>query len=195
MGDDIIAIFCFCNLKFSHTVTTSSTIDELRTLASSRWLSLSHADFFFTCVCDGHKVNLKLDFQLQAMISYYIRRECKTFDLVIEFEGEFLSSNDFGASSSAPPRGDCNVVEDEMAEDTMAAFVEDGTQVYRPRRLKEWEDALGDVGQEFIGGAEAVRLAVDKHCIAFGFHYTVVKSAPNRYTVKVLFSKSILSLL
>ncbi|RZC45454.1 hypothetical protein C5167_038403 [Papaver somniferum] len=53
------------------------------------------------------------------------------------------------------------------------------------RRLKEWENVLGDVGQQFLGGVNVVRAAVDKHCIYTGYPYPIVKSAPYHYTVKV----------
>ncbi|RZC69750.1 hypothetical protein C5167_032888 [Papaver somniferum] len=53
------------------------------------------------------------------------------------------------------------------------------------RRLKEWENVLGDVGQQFLVGFNVVRAAIDKHCIYTGYPYPIVKSAPYRYTVKV----------
>ncbi|RZC56362.1 hypothetical protein C5167_015226 [Papaver somniferum] len=52
------------------------------------------------------------------------------------------------------------------------------------RRLKEWENVLGDVGQQFLGRVNVVRAAVDKHCIYTGYPYAIVKSAPYRHTVK-----------
>ncbi|KAI3890605.1 hypothetical protein MKX03_010682, partial [Papaver bracteatum] len=51
-------------------------------------------------------------------------------------------------------------------------------------RLKDWENVLGDVGKQFVGGVNVVRSAVDKHCIFTGHTYATVKSAPYRYTVK-----------
>ncbi|KAI3858080.1 hypothetical protein MKW98_029554, partial [Papaver atlanticum] len=53
------------------------------------------------------------------------------------------------------------------------------------KRLKEWENVLGDVGQQFLGGVNVVRVAVDKYCIYNGYPYAIVKSAPYRYTIKV----------
>ncbi|RZC55683.1 hypothetical protein C5167_014532 [Papaver somniferum] len=55
------------------------------------------------------------------------------------------------------------------------------------RRLKEWENVLGDVGQQFLVGVNVVRASVDKNCIYTGYPYPIVKSAPYRYTVKVFF--------
>ncbi|RZC51612.1 hypothetical protein C5167_020042 [Papaver somniferum] len=52
-------------------------------------------------------------------------------------------------------------------------------------RLKEWENILGDVGQQFLGGVNVVRAAVDKHCIYTGYPYPIVKSVLYHYTVKV----------
>ncbi|XP_026383849.1 uncharacterized protein LOC113279371 [Papaver somniferum] len=96
MGVNATAVVHFCNLKFSHVVTSSSKIKELKMMACSRWISLL----------------------------------------------------------------------DDLAEDNSTAFIEDGALVSRPRRLKEWENVIGDVGQHI------------------GYPYAIIKSAPDRYIVK-----------
>ncbi|RZC81221.1 hypothetical protein C5167_043799 [Papaver somniferum] len=111
-------------------------------MACSRWISLRNSDFYFTCVYEGNKVPLRLDFQLQSMILFYIDNNISSFDLSIEFVGESCSS----LATSTDYDGD---VVDDLAEDNNTAFIEDGALVSRPRRLKEWENDIGDVGQQF----------------------------------------------
>lgn len=177
MGVNTTAVVHFCNLKFSHIFTSSSKIDELKSIAKSRWTSLRNSDFYFCYTFDGNKVCLKLDFQLQSMICYCIIHNVDSIDLSIEFVGDSCSS----MVESADYDG---VVDDDLAEDTATAFIEDIAQVSRPRRLKDWENVIGDVGQRFVGGVDVVRSAVDKHCIFTDYPYAIVKSAPYRYTVK-----------
>ncbi|KAI3835623.1 hypothetical protein MKW98_027535, partial [Papaver atlanticum] len=131
MGVNATIIVHVCNLKFSHIVTSSSTINELKLIS----------DLYFTYVYEGNNVCLRGDFQLQSMICFYIVNNVITFDLSIEF----ISYSSLAASVDY----DGDVV-DELAEDSRTAFIEDEAQVSRPRRLKEWENVLGDVSKRSI---------------------------------------------
>ncbi|KAI3874585.1 hypothetical protein MKX03_008686, partial [Papaver bracteatum] len=124
-------------------------MDELKSIDKSRWISLRNSDFYFSYMWNGNKVNLQLDFQLQSTISYFIIKNINSFDLSIEFAGDSCSSMVVSADYDG-------VVDDELAEDSATAFIEDRAQVSRPRRLKDWENVLGDVRQQFVGGVNVV---------------------------------------
>ncbi|KAI3892682.1 hypothetical protein MKX03_005116, partial [Papaver bracteatum] len=119
-------------------------MDELKSIAKSRWIPLRNSDFYLSYMCNGNKVNLQLDFQLQSTICYFIIKNVNSFEFSIEFAGD--------SCSSMIVLADYDGVDDELAEDSATAFIEDIAQVSRPRRLKDWENVLGDVGQQFVGG-------------------------------------------
>ncbi|KAI3847366.1 hypothetical protein MKX03_023504, partial [Papaver bracteatum] len=143
-------------------------MDELKSIAKSRWISLRNSDFYFSYMSNGNKVNLQLDFQLQSTICYFIINNVNSFDLSIEFVGDRCSSMVVSADYDG-------VVDDELAEDSATSFIEDRAQVSRPRMLKDWENFLGDVGQQFVGGVNIVLSAVYKHFIFTGHTYATVK--------------------
>ncbi|KAI3885818.1 hypothetical protein MKX03_009032, partial [Papaver bracteatum] len=124
-------------------------MDELKSIAKYRWIALCNSNFYFSYMSNGNKVNLQLDIQLQSTICYFIINNVNSFDLSIEFVGDSCSSMVVSSDYDG-------VVDDELAEDSATAFIEDRAQVSRPRRLKDWENILGDVGQKFVGGVNVV---------------------------------------